>query len=201
MVTGIFSKPSGDGAVVIPGEGEETDWIDLLKQIDTNRHVVVGQWRKSDNELAVEAGEGARLELPYKPPEEYEFEVTFTRHSGGDSIALHFVAGSGQASFDMDGWGQHLAGIQNIDERTIKDNSSRVENQQLTNGRTYTAMVRVRRGRVEAFLDGKQLTSYEGDGSNLSMLDLWKLPNSQALGIGAYNSATTFHRIRVRRAR
>jgi len=200
-LSGIFSKFAGGSPDTIPGPVEDTDWIDLLKQIETNRQVVAGQWRKSDNELLVEAAQGARLELPYKPPEEYDFEVTFTRHSGTDSIALHFVAGSGQASFDIDGWGEHLAGIQNIDERTIKDNSSRVENQQLTNGRTYTAMVRVRRGRVDAFLDGKQLTSYEGDGSNLSMLDLWMLPNSQVLGIGAYNSATTFHRIRVRPAR
>ncbi len=95
---------------------------------------------------------------------------------------------------------QHLAGIQNIDGRTIEENPSRVENQQLINGRTYTMMVRVRHGRVEAFLDGKQLTAYHGDGSNLSMLDLWQLPDSQAIGIGAYESATTFHRIRVRPA-
>ena len=115
-----------------------------------------------------------------------------------NSIALHFIAGTGQASFDIDGWGEHLAGIQNIGKLSMKENVSRVDNQQLTNGRKYVALLRVRRGRVDAFLDGKRLTSYEGDGSNLRMNTLWELPDKRALGVGAYDSATTFHRIRVR---
>ena len=140
-------------------------WIDLLPPIDLDREAVSGSWRKVGSVLTVDATSNARLTLPYQPPREYDFEVVFTRRSGGDSIALHFVHGSGQASFEIDAWMRHLAGIQNIGGLTLEDNPSRVVNQQLQNGRTYTALISVRRGGVEAYLDGNLLTTYEGDGA------------------------------------
>jgi predicted Ser/Thr protein kinase len=198
----LYRSFVSNGNKIAPFEEEVgvTGWIDLLRPVDPDQQTVVGSWRKVDGALTVDATPNARLMLPYQPPREYDFEVVFTRNSGSDSIALHFVDGDGQASFDIDAWMQHLAGIQMIAGRTLEDNPSRVDNQRLENGRTYTAMVRVRRGRVEAYLDGDLLATYEGDGANLSMLELWQLPDSSVLGIGSYASETTFHRIRVRPA-
>ncbi len=196
LIASLSSANNGSFLQAAAADG----WIDLIPQIDTAQHAVTGQWRKRGGELVVSSAPGARLLLPYQPPREYDFEVSFTRDSGEDSIALHFVAGQGQASFDIDGWKQHLAGIQNIDGRTMELNPTRVANQQLINGQRYTALLLVRRDRVEAYLDGKLLTKYRGDGSNLSLLDLWELNDARAMGIGAYQSSATFHRIRVRHA-
>ena len=198
-LVGWFRSIAGGGNQREPVEQVGVNgWIDLLPPIDLNREAVSGSWRKVAGALTVDATSNARLTLPYQPPREYDFEVVFTRTSGSDSIALHFVHGSGQASFEIDAWMRHLAGIQNIGGRTLEDNPSRVENLQLQNGRTYTALISVRRRGVEAYLDGKLLATYEGDGADLSLLDLWQLPDSRVLGIGAYESETTFHRIRVR---
>lgn len=135
--------------------------------------------------------------LAYPVPRQYDLEVRFTRESGTQSIALHFVSGDGAGSFDIDAWDAHLAGIQNIGGRTLQENRTRVDDIRLENGRTYTAEVRVRPDRVEAYLDGRLLTTYEGNGSDLSMLGLWELPRP-ALGLGAYDSQTQFHRVRLR---
>jgi hypothetical protein len=177
-----------------------TTWIDLLPQVDPARQGVVGQWRKSGGQLTVDAVAGARMVLPWEQTAEYDFQVEFTRHSGSNSIAIIFVAGGNQATLDIDGWGQHLAGIQNIGGRTMRDNPTRVNNVRLENNRRYTAEVRVRKDRVEALLDGKQIVSHRTDGSDLNLLNLWRLPDAKSLGLGAWDSATTFHRVRIRPA-
>lgn len=176
----------------------DKEWIELLPQVDPSRDSVQGQWRPTPQGLTVNSVANARLMLPYVPPEEYDFEVEFTRTSGSNSIALHFVAGTGQATFDIDAWNEHLAGIQNINDETLRANATRVEDIELVNGQRHTALVQVRRGEITVFLDGNRLTTHRGDGSNLSMLDVWRLPDSQSIGIGAYASSTTFHSIRVR---
>lgn len=177
---------------------ESAGWFDLLELVDPERDAVAGAWRMKDGELEVGALPGARLALPWKPVDEYDFEISFTRKTGANSIALIFVCGGRQASLDVDGWGEHLAGIQNVAERTIRDNPTRVPDWSLTNGQTYTATLRVRKDRAQALVDGKELTIYRGDGSDLSLLDLWRLPDESAIGVAAWDGATTFHRVRVR---
>lgn len=171
--------------------------INLLDKLNPREQAVAGQWTLADDGLTVAAANGARIRLPWTPTAEYDFEVEFTRHDGENSIALIFAAGGQQAAYDIDGWGQHLAGIQNIDGKTMRENPTRVADIALTNGRKYTAAVRVRRDRVEALLDGKVLTTYRGNGSDLSLLELWALRQPVGLGLGAWNSRTTFHAVRV----
>ncbi|PQO44103.1 serine/threonine-protein kinase [Blastopirellula marina] len=172
-------------------------WVNLLPQLDLSADVVAGDWSMTGDGLHVDAFDGARLMIPYQPAREYDFEVTFTRLSGTQSIALHFLDGDGNATFDIDGWGENLVGIQNVDGQTMNANRTGVSRHELTNGETYTALLRVRRDRVDAYLNGDLMHSYRGDGSNLSMLDLWRMPRP-TLGIGAYDSETIFRQIRIR---
>lgn len=172
--------------------------INALDVVDPAKHAVGGQWRKSSEGLVTASATGSRITLPIEPQGEYDFTVSFTRRTGQHSVALFFTAGSGQASFEIDAWNQHLAGIQNIGGRSLRENSTRVDNQTLVNGRRYTAEVRVRRDRVEARLNGQLLTTYRGDGSNLQMLGTWRLPSRTTLGVGAWQAETVFHSIEVR---
>ena len=176
----------------------EDGWIDLMPQIDASRDAVAGQWSKSNGNLMVDAADRARLMLPGDLPSDYDFEVEFTRNTGRNSVALHFVAGVGQASFDIDAWNEHLAGIQSIAGATLQQNPSRAARLQLFNVQRYVALIRVRQQRVETLLNGDLIDTYHGDGSDLSMIDLWQLPNAQRIGIGSYDNSTTFHRIRIR---
>jgi putative intracellular protease/amidase len=171
---------------------------DLIQLTNLDRDTVAGQWRKTPDGLLTSAANGSRITLPVEPKGEYDFKVTFTRQTGQHSVALLFVSGSGQAAFDLDAWGQHLAGFQNIGGKDVRQNSTRAEDVTLINGQKYTAELRVRRERVDAYLDGKLLSTYRGDGSDLSILGNWRIPSKRTLGIGAWDSETLFHSIEVR---
>lgn len=182
-----------------PGSSKSSGSGSFIKLIDVKRHAVAGQWKQQPGGLVTNAEQGSRIALPVQPTGDYDFRVSFTRRTGRHSIALIFVAGGKQATFEIDAWGENLAGFQNIDGRAIRDNASRVTDQALTNGRRYTVELRVRRDRVDALLNGKVLSTYRGDGSNLSMLDIWRIPDRKSLGIGVWDSETVFHEIAVRR--
>ena len=170
---------------------------DLIQLSNLDRDTIAGQWRKTSDGLLTGAAPGSRLTLPVEPKGEYDFKVTFTRQTGQHSVVLIFVSGSGQAAFDIDAWGRHLAGFQNIGGKDVRQNSTLAENITLVNGRKYTAELRVRRDRVEAFLDGRLLSTYRGDGSDLSTLGNWRIPSTRTLGVGAWDSETLFHKIEV----
>lgn len=173
-------------------------WESVLARIAPERNAVSGEWTKSADGLRVAAATGARLSIPVAPPREYDVRIAFTRHSGRHSIAIFFPHGSGQASFEVDAWGDHVAGIQNIQGRPITSNPTRQANIALTNGRRYTMTVEVRTGQVRALLDERVLATYRTDGSDLAVPELWSMPDRHSLGLGAWESETTFHSVDIR---
>ncbi|MDA1166121.1 MAG: DJ-1/PfpI family protein [Planctomycetota bacterium] len=176
---------------------DDAQWVNLASEV-VPKNAVAGTWQKSGNGLTTDAVRSSRIALPFQPKAEYDFRVRFTRTSGSHSIALMFVMGDGQAAFEIDAWGQHLAGLQMIDRQSMQDNPTRKEGFALENGREYTAIVEVRKDRVRASLDGKLVAEYETDGSDLSLPGVWRMPDARSLALGAYSAATTFHSVEVR---
>lgn len=189
---------SPETATTFPSDtGRSDQWVNLLPMVNPAT-AMTGRWRLDDGELSVKSEPWARIGLPVFVPDEYDFEVTFTRNSGENSIALIFARNGYQATLDIDAWSQNLAGFQNIDGETCEVNATRVTGYQLINKQRYTARLAVRRDQVQAFLDGKLITTYIGNGSNLSLIPRWHLPKGTSIGLGAYNSTTTFHSARFR---
>ncbi len=177
---------------------DEPKWQSLLPAVDVKTQSVAGQWTKTETGLSVAAGQGARLWLPFAPTGEYDVRIRFTRQSGIHSVALFFPHGPGQAAFEADAWGQHLGGIQNIGGQSIRENPTRRANVALKNGTEYSMTVEVRQGQIRSLLDDEVIATYKTDGRDLSVPDLWSLPNKKSLGIGAWESQTTFHSIEAR---
>lgn len=173
-------------------------WESLLPAIVPSQAGVGGSWRKSGDELTVSAAPSARLALPVAPRGEYDLRASFTRRSGHDSIGLIVVQGGRQVVFEVDAWGSHLAGFQNISGRSIKENPTRRENYTLQNGRRYTMTVEVRKGTIRGLLDGKEVANYATQGADLSLPDLWSLPDRGQLGLVAWQADTTFHTVETR---
>ena len=176
----------------------EPEWQSLLPVIDLKQDVVVGDWKKTDRELTVAAAAGARISLPVAPQGEYDFRVSFTRNTGAHSVALIFVHGGKQASFEIDAWGSHLGGIQNIGGQDLRRNATRKQQQQLTNRKKSTMLVEVRRDQIRALLDGELIATHKTTGSDLSLVDVWRMPKTKQLGIGVWQSAATIHSIEIR---
>lgn len=182
---------------VVTLQAAEPKWQSLLAAVDP-ANAVAGEWTKASEALRVSAANGARLQLPVAPKGEYDFRVSFTRQTGQNSIVLFLVHGGKVCACEVDAWGQHLGGLQNIADRDLRQNPTRTENIALKNGRRYTLTVEVRKNRIRALLDDKVLFTQKTSGADLSLPDLWRLPSQDRLGIGAWNSATTFHAIDVR---
>lgn len=194
--------PPPDVPQSFPGKPETTPaegtWRDLLAETAPARDTVAGIWTRTAGGLTVDASEWARLAVPGTVPAEYDLDVEFTRQSGGHSVAVIFPVGRGQATLELDAWGQHLAGIQSIRGRDLRQQEGAPF--ALTNGQRYRVTLKVRRDGVTAQIDDRPLATYRGDGSDLSCLPGWELPDSRRVGIAAFESATTFHSLRLRAA-
>lgn len=173
----------------------EAEWQSLVPSIQT-ADAVAGEWTKAANEVRLKAASGARLTLPVAPQGEYDFRVSFTRVTGQHSIALLFVHGGKLCAFEVDAWGQHLAGFQNIEGQDIRQNATR-GGATLENGKRYTLTVEVRKDRIRGLLDDREIASYETTGADLSLSNLWKMPLPKQLGLGAWEVDTIFHTIEV----
>ena len=155
----------------------------MLAEIDPAANSESGQWSREGEGLIAAAAPYAKLRLLPDVPEEYDLEVTFTRTSGEDSVALIFATQSQQATFEIDAWQQQLAGIQLINGHNLQQpaNPTRVADLRLVNGRQYTVSLQVRRNRIDVWLDGSPLTTFVNDGSTLSPLPDWALTDSSAI--------------------
>jgi hypothetical protein len=177
---------------------EPPQWRSLMAAIDVRNDVHAGEWRRGRDVIEVNAVDRARITLPVAPEGEYDFRVSFTRFSGEGAIVIIFPVGRGQATFEVDAEGEHLAGIKNVDGKPIRDNPTRAKGFKLRNGQRYTMTIEVRDGEVRGLLDGKVIVTYETDGDDLSVAEEWEIPKTDHLGLGAAKSATAFHAIEFR---
>ncbi len=173
-------------------------WESLLTRIDTAKNAISGEWQKSDDGLSVKAAPGARLAFPGSPRGEYDLRASFTRKSGQHSVGLIVTHGGHQVVFEVDAWGRNLAGFQNINRKSIQENASRREGVRLENGKKYSLTVEVRKDSLRGLLDGKEIARIQTDGSDLSIPDVWSMPEGTQLGVVAWESDTTFDSIEIR---
>lgn len=180
-----------------PAFGADSPWQSLLPDVNT-QHAVAGDWTKNAEGLNVGATAGARIVLPVAPTGEYDFRVAFTRLTGQHSIGLLFVHGGRMCAFEVDAWGEHLAGFQQVGGQDIRRNPTRRNGVTLRNGQRYTLSLEVRRNRIRGLLDDQEIAVLSTTGENLSLSDLWKLPTANQLALAAWDSQTVFHAIEVR---
>lgn len=176
---------------------DDAKWQSVMDAVSP-QDAVVGVWTKAEDRLSVAAAPGARIVLPVAPKGEYDFRISFTRETGQHSIGLLFVHGGRMCAFEVDAWGQHLAGFQQVGGQDIRQNSTRREGVTLRNGRRYTLTLEVRKETVRGLLDNTEVAVLSSDGKDLDLSDLWKLPQSTNLALAAWDSQTVFHAVEVR---
>lgn len=184
-MTNVHSLPTTDES-----------WLSLLGAVDLARGR--GNWSRVDGGLRVAAAEGATIVLPAAPKGDYDLRVAFTRRTGQNSIAIFFPYGSGRAAFEVDAWGENLAGIQNVNGQDLRSNPTRRPNVRLENGTRYTLALEVRAGEIRGYLDDQMIAALKTDGGDLRISDIWRFPANAMLGLGAWASETDFHAIEIR---
>jgi hypothetical protein len=163
-----------------------------------NRDVVMGKWSTLKGELWVQPSSGHNvIEIPYRPPEEYDLRVEFTRLWGEGDVS--FALSKGGRSFQ---WcaavDNTLFGFNMIDKKYLQESPFRVKlDNAVQNGTRHVAVVQVRQHQLKAFLDDRLVNELATDGSNLSMFYATRLRDDRLLGLSTWTVPAVFHRIEV----
>ncbi|MCX6910597.1 MAG: ThuA domain-containing protein [Verrucomicrobia bacterium] len=174
--------------------------INLLSLTDPQKDAVVGDWKLTSDGLVLEKPKLAGvLDLPYAPPEEYDFEIEFTPTGTGMNVN-QFLSAGGRAFAWKVARKEQFAVIELLDGKYYDQRKEGVSEKTLTlePGRRYTSKVEVRRGSLRALVNGEEYLRWSGDFNRLSLEPLWKLHDDRHLGVGSGRRGVIFHRIEVR---
>ena len=192
--------PVHDPPAVPPTDGPAE--IDLLRVIDPAKDVVSGDWRLVGSALAVLPGNGARLQIPHSPPDEYDLELVVTRLSGNGPLDVGLVSGPAIWNVSIDGWpnrGVPIAGLHLLDGKPGFENETTRPGPFLTPQTPVTLRCRVRRGGVALECAGRPVFEWTGARERLSLHPGWQvLPRKDRLFLGAWQSAFRIDRIVLR---
>lgn len=170
-------------------------WQPLIPTIDPARDRISGGWQKEGEDLLSDASI-CLLKLRGDMPESYKVRTVFTRLSGVHSIAVFFRANGGVGSVDIDGWGEHLSGVQIVDWRDLRQ--TRGFPFTIENGRRYELVISVSPETVRIWIDGKEQPPTDIRGRTLGVVFPWNWDPAQepaALAIGSYQSPTRFSQV------
>jgi hypothetical protein len=171
-------------------------FLNLLPLINPEKHTVQGKWAM-ENGVLVSSGEGEeRLQIPYEPAEEYDYQITFTK-VGTNCVVQNLVGNGRPFIWVMGNSGSFTfhylkgAGI-GANKTTVKQASG------ISDKRRYVSLVKVRKTGVEAFLNGKLVSKWNTDFSDAEPAGFWALRNRKCLGVGAGSSKVSLHAVEVR---
>jgi serine/threonine protein kinase len=216
----VVREVSGSGEIMTPPAipssamaASETPQVhDLLPLVDPRLHALAGEWRRDADGLTVAPGNASqsgqgnpRLQLPYRPPEEYDFEIEFTPLAGGSQLSQLLSIQGRPLSWVMDAALQagRKAGFEMIDGTGVVDrkDGTVLRPTLLTNGRRYRSRIQVRKESLTAFLDDQKLVEWGRSREALDRIGVNSddaLRDPRHLGLAALDRAVTFHRIEVR---
>lgn len=163
----------------IPG-GLDRPSVDLLQLIDVAKDTVSGDFSLTPSGLTIQKAENPRLQIPYRPPEEYGLNVEFT-YTGNDAaivLILPLADGPVQLEFRSNG----------IDFKNDAGSPIKGMRPFATRGQLNVACVRVRRDVVQAYLGPTLVIEYKPTGNPIGMKKAWLLRSDDALGVGCYHS-------------
>lgn len=177
--------------------------MDLLSLVDLQRDAGLGNWKKVTDGIACENPAGGNvLQLPYEPPEEYDFEIEFTTTGEGNNVNQYLAAGGQMFAWKLN---SHrvtppLYGFELLDGKFAKDFKEAATQipEAIVDGQRYRSTVEVRRGSLRTLLDGKELVKWSGDFKRLSMETATPMKHPGRIGIGSWRRPVTFHSITVR---
>lgn len=188
---------SGQGAASVTGRT-----VDLLALIDVTRDAIQGTWTRSARGVSVGHLEGATvLQLPYQPPEEYDFEIEFTPDNEGRNVNQLVSAGGRCFAWKLNAHNitPALYGFELLDGQHCRDlrEAATQMDAVIEKGRRYRSTIEVRRGSLRALLDGKELVRWSGDFKRFSNEDHSRLSHELHIGVGSWKRAVTFHKMQV----
>jgi serine/threonine protein kinase len=185
-------------------------FIDFLPLIDLKRDVVSGHWRLTPSGLVAEttAAENEhvkKLQLPYTPPAEYDFEIEITPAAGTFRTTQYLWAGGRPITWEYDSkpgmQPKFTSGFALLDGMTAIPSPQGLSRDEpfLPAGQRTRSRIEVREGSLRVLVDGKEITVWRGDFKRFSETGLRDaLPHPRRLGLITHKQRATFHKVFVR---
>ena len=172
-----------------PPVNETPREVDLLQGLDLKGAVVHGQWvRGNDGAVRSDLEQLTRLDLGYRPPAEYDLQFTFTREKGNDGLDTVLYAGGRQFYWTFAGWDNTTSGFGTVMGQTAETNTTTTKRDAwLKNGETNKAVVKVRRERVQVYLNDKLVGDHTTDYRDLNLV-LRYLSHPDTIGFSTWES-------------
>jgi DNA-directed RNA polymerase subunit RPC12/RpoP len=166
--------------------------VDLMGLIDPTQDAIHGRWLLANKTLQCPEGNFVpRIQIPYQPPQEYDFVVEFSQPGLRNGISLIMPKPTGGSFFwflgSNDGSSYGFGGNPNIEGRApglIEVN------------KRYTTTVQVRRDGVRGLVNGKELINHRTNFQDLSS-DNWRAIRDTSLLAVACDDPTVFYTIQL----
>ena len=170
--------------------------VELLPLVDPEQDGVSGKWTKGESGLTSPKGFGARIELPYAPPEEYDLTMIVEPLDEPNGLILGQRSG-GQRFLVLLGYAAGetpLSAIENIDGRNV-GNASTMAGPVFVKGRPAQVICTVRKTGVTVRVDGRVAIDWTGEPKQLALGEYWETPHKETLFLGAYDCRYRISRV------
>jgi serine/threonine-protein kinase len=175
--------------------------VNVIDKLDLNAASVKGAWRYEFGDLVSDNSGPAILELPVAVPAEYDFRMEFTPEDCVEQLLFKPAPDPERRDGVAFNWCMNvgeLSGFESVEGRHVFDTSSPVTRRYTVKpGARHTSLVRVRKDRVQAFVDGQLVVEHKTDYHDLSRQDDWSFRNNDKLGLGTWNKPTRFHKVEL----
>ena len=170
-----------------------TTTVDLLALVDPRRDGVAGEWTDHEvdgrRELLAPKALGARIELPYAPPEAYRLTLIVEPLDEPNGLTIGLRSGDNRflALLGFGAAGGRVSALENVDGRNVADNPTRIEGDVFRKNLPAEIVATVETGGVTVTVDGRPWIDWQGKPERLSLSDYWQTPRQEALFLGAYD--------------
>jgi hypothetical protein len=131
------------------------------------------------------------------PTDDYEVSLMAMKRKGDDFFcALTFPVGDSHASFVVGGWAGTVVGLSSIDGLDASENET-TQYEKLDPNKWYTVRVRVADGKINCWLNDKEMVDVEREGKRITTRI--EVDGNRPLGVCCYNTESGLKDIKLRR--
>jgi len=188
----VKAKPE-KGAGTLAKDAGKT--VNLLPLIDPQKDPLRGVWKVAPGGLVSDGTPMALIEIPYRPPEEYDFRVSFTKVQGNGGVALTLAKSGRSFVWVMGGYG-NLMYFELVRGQKGNVNPTKVS-AGLPTGQRCTACVQVRNDGLKALVNGQCVSQWKTDYTDMSNAGDAVLRDPAILGLLTNATVFVFHSIEV----
>jgi hypothetical protein len=163
--------------------------VNLLELVDPRRDAVAGAWELKGSALVSPTLLAfAQLQIPYRPPQEYDLELVIEHLGDAHSIDIGLAAGDRQFTVVLDGWDATVTGFHVLDGHPSPIDETAYRKRIFADEKPRKVVCSVRKAAVSLLIDGKTILDWRGDLKRLSNHSAWHIPDKSTLFIGSWTS-------------